>query len=273
VIPALPLERMAADPQWFANEVSAVAAGISVLALGASAVSVYYSRRQANAGEKQATEAAASRQISERALADQAAALKEQAENTARTFEIAARNAAAAEKSADHGAQSVELGRESMYRSLRAYVTIEGIEPSDWTGFPESPESGVIGLQRIPEAALVTVTNTGQTPARHLEIQYNMDVLHEFPQTAAEYDQHYRGWMPTDLGCNQKRTVRTKIVGKGTEDKLKSALDSSMSKLLVFGRIKYLDMFSDIENVTEFCFVYDTRRELFVPAGPVNSVR
>jgi len=114
--------------------------------------------------------------------------------------------------------------------------------------------------------------NTGQTPARHVEIQYNMDVVEDLPKAAAEYDQHYRAWMPTDLGCNQKRTVRARLI-KGLQEKLRSAADNPHYKLSVFGRVKYLDMFSDLENVTEFCFVYDARQEHFVPAGSVNSVR
>jgi hypothetical protein len=204
-------------------------------------------------------------------MADQAQALKAQAEDTARALELADRNAAAAEKSANHAAQSIEVGRESMYRSLRAYVTVETVEPAEWVGFSKvSP--GVLGCDKMPELALVTVVNTGQTPARHVEIQYNMDVLEELPKSAAEHDRHYRTWMPTDLGRNQRRTVRTKVIGKGVEEKLRAASDDPRYTLLVFGRIKYLDMFSDIENVTEFCFVYDARLEHFVPAGPVNSV-
>lgn len=242
-----------------------VAMIISILAWRAS-------QRQVKAGERQATAAETQLDLQAKTLQSQAEALRAQAEETARALELAERNAAAAERSANYAAQSIEVGRESMYRSLRAYVTIEQIEPAEWMGFSKAAP-GILGCDKMPEHALVTVVNTGQTPARHVQIQYNMDVLEEFPKSAAEYEEHYRTWMPTDLGRNQKRTVRAKLLGTGIEEKLRAASEDPHHQLSVFGRIKYLDMFSNIENVTEFCFVYDARLKHFVPTGPVNSVK
>jgi hypothetical protein len=242
------------------TEVSVV---VAIFALVIAALAWYENKRSADAAERQATEAEKTRQL-------QAGALKSQADDTSKALDIAMRNTDAAERSALHASDSVQLGRESLHRSLRPYVTIEEISPGPGI-IARIPQSAIdVNIYRVPREASITVINTGQTPACHLEIQYCMDVLDHYPQTSGEYDQQYRGWMPTDLGHNQTRTVLAKIIGK--DETLEPIASQFMRKLLVFGRVKYRDMFSDDDHVTEFCFIYDVRREQFVPAGPVNSV-
>jgi hypothetical protein len=167
-----------------------VAILISILAWRAS-------HRQAKAGERQATAAETQLDVQAKALQSQAEAIKAQAEDTASALELSERSADAAEKSASYAAQSIEVGRESMYRSLRAYVTIDNVEPAEWMNFLKtSPD--ILGSDKMPEHALVTVVNTGQTPARHVEIQYNMDSLRNSPgQQPSTTSAIVRGCLPT----------------------------------------------------------------------------
>ena len=254
---------MTADPQWFANNVAVAATVMSVLALGVAVISALYARRQASAGEvqaraalTQAEEATRSRKLSESALEAQAQALKSQAAATAQALALAERNAAAAEASADTAARSIAEAKESMHRSLRAYVTIDEILP-------------INNLENAPRDISIIVINTGQTPARRLHVLYRVVLLDGVPQTFAEGDSHYLTWMPTDIGKNQHRTVYGQFLGR--EELLAKVVDPSF-KFIVQGGIRYSDMFSDVEHTTEFCFIWDNRLRGFFPAGPANNI-
>jgi hypothetical protein len=248
---------MTADPQWFANKAAVFADVISGVALIVSVMSVWYARAQARAAGIQAVEATRSRELSEHALGDQAQALLSQAENTAVALALAARSAAAAEESAKIAEQSIVQAREATQRSLRAYVTIDQILPLDQNA------------DKAPREVSITVVNTGLTPARHLQVHYRVALLVDIPNSFAQYEEHYRTWMPTDIGRDQRRTVYGHFIGR---DELLAGVADHSSKLIVHGGVRYTDMFSDEERLTEFCFIWDVHLLAFFPAGPANNV-
>jgi len=199
--------------------------------------------------------ATASKESAEAAKAS-AGALGIQAQNTVKALEVAERNATAAEKSANTASESITLAKDSMRVSLRAYVTVEAILPVNQSG-------------QIPSEIGITVINTGQTPARHLEVLYRVVVLEEVPESFSLYADQYRTWMATDVGKDQRRTVFGRFFGR---DELLAKVQEISMKLIVHGGIRYNDMFSDEQRMTEFCFVWDVRLQAFFPIGPANNL-
>ena len=123
--------------------------------------------------------------------------------------------------------------------------------------------------QGVPKEVDVTVINTGQTPARRVEVLDCVWLLSEIPASFASLEREFREWMPTDLGKGQRRTVHSHFIGR---DELLATVAENTTRLVVCGFTRYRDMLSDDERRTEFCFVWDQRLQGFYPAGPMNNV-
>lgn len=168
-----------------------------------------------------------------------------------------ARSIKASEETAKAASESVKTAQESMQRTLRAYVTVDSIVPRTKTA------------EGVPREVDISVINTGQTPARHVEVQHCAWLLENTPTSFSDFTDRFRTWMPTDLGQGQRRTVHSHFIGR---DELLSTVVNNEFRFVVCGVVRYRDMLSDEERRTEFCFVWDQSLQGFYPAGPMNSV-
>jgi hypothetical protein len=234
-----------------------------VLALAAIVISIFAwtaARRQAIAADRQAKAA-------EETLEVQAKVIKSQGEDTRIALSLAERNAAASEESAKAAADSIAHARDSMQRTLRPYVTVQEITA---TRTVETPTISDVDARKVPTEVEIRVINTGQTPACRLEVKYHVAVLDEIPQSFAEHAQHFRTWVPTDVGRDQIREVYGRFLGK--DEILENVARNPSSRFLVYGAVVYQDMSSSAEHRTEFCHVWDVRVEKFFPIGPMNTL-
>ncbi len=192
---------MIADPQGFANQIATIAAVTSVIALIASVISIWYARTQCKA----AAEGTRSREFGERTVQAQADALKMQAEDFGKALTQAERSAAASEASARAADKSVAAVKESMQRTLRAYVTLDEASVVEFYG------------QKVPLDIRIALINTGQTPARKLEVLYHFAVLAEVPESFEAHRDQYKSWTPSDIGKDQRRMVFARLFCKQEE--------------------------------------------------------
>ena len=154
--------------------------------------------------------------------------------------------------------EQVQMNR----RLLRPYVTVFEITNGEMTA------------QRVPREAVMTVLNTGQTPATHLEILHYVfvcELADPLPHSIEAVADELRTWMATDIGKDQKRTVPGRYFAPDAEEKLAHIRDHTY-QFVVCGVVRYLDIFSAEPHSTEFCFVWDPRLEKFNPSGPLNRM-
>jgi hypothetical protein len=153
--------------------------------------------------------------------------------------------------------EGIAVTRDATARTLRSYITVDEIKPSEKTS------------QGVPREVDIAVVNTGQTPARTVEVLSCLWLDREIPKSFAEYEARFRTWMPTDLGKDQRRTVHSHFIGT---DEMLATATRTPNKLVVCGFARYRDMLSDDERRTEFCFAWDMRQQRFYPVGPMNNV-
>ena len=121
----------------------------------------------------------------------------------------------------------------------------------------------------VPREVDIAVVNTGQTPARSVEMLSCAWLVRETPSSFAEFESRFRPWSPTDLGRDQRRMVHSYFIGT---DEMLATANVTPNRLVVCGSVRYRDMLSADERRTDFCFVWDMRLQRFYPVGPMNKV-
>lgn len=158
--------------------------------------------------------------------------------------------------------ESIRQQAEATRMALRPYVTVDEIRVRD-----RSPHGN-------PMQVAITVINSGQTPARHLEVLHRAAVLPSVPQNLPAGVAGFTRWAPTDIGRDQRRTTYCGFVGK--DEVLDRLLDGQGGEprdwFIVYGTVQYRDTFSEDDRKTDFCFVWDNRLAAFYPIGPMNSL-
>ena len=165
---------------------------------------------------------------------------------------------AASEKSASAAGETAAIARETMQRTLRAYVVVKEVDPQNAKGLT------------MPNSVAVTIVNTGQTPSQEQYCFCEIEALQQVP-TKSKFDTQVPPHDIHDvLGINQ-----TRIVHRSTPPSTASpAQILQKSVLLVFhGLVKYKDMFTDEPHFTAFCYVWDPGYSEWVPTGPLNYVK
>jgi hypothetical protein len=169
-----------------------------------------------------------------------------------------AKSIKASNATARAAAASVEVAQEAMRRSLRAYVTVQSVNPS------------MRDAQQIPRAVELILVNTGQTPAIRPELLYHITVLASAPE--GQFDpngpEYYKS-LRADLGRDQ--TIRLHREKYPDDPELEGIRNRSRF-MMIYGALRYRDMFTDVERITEFCYGYDTLSQQFNPVGPMNRV-
>jgi hypothetical protein len=178
--------------------------------------------------------------------------LSKHAENAAASSKD---SADAARKSADAAVRGVELSQESMQRSLRAYVIVEGIEILSRI------------TNEIPSGINVCAMNTGQTPARGLELFYEFSILKAFPTSMNTKGKATLS--QSDIGRDQRRKWLAKQ--EYTQSDIQE-ISSGTSFLMAYGCVRYYDMFLDEPRHTYFSYAWDANHRYFYPAGPMNTL-
>lgn len=167
-----------------------------------------------------------------------------------------ARSIKASEQTAAAAAESAHLARESMQRSLRAYVTLERIDLRELDNL------------KIPTRINVCFINTGQTPARRLELFYSFTVRDNWPEK--DNDPIYGSTlMQADVGKDQRREFYAEYFRSAPQT---SDVQTGAKFLMIYGCAKYLDMFSDEPRYTHFSYAWNAKLQTFYPVGTLNSV-
>jgi hypothetical protein len=178
-------------------------------------------------------------------------ATKEAREDSIKALDIARQNANAAH-------ESVELAKESMERTLRAYVTVESAKPGR---FPENLRSG-------PTHFDVSISNTGQTPASDVVGRLRYIIHKQHPEES-------------DLGIEFTTELFRGVLGPGQATKMSLWISQSPDDgdvnawrrndgipLLVLGEVTYQDMLSKVTRKTIFCYKYES--PAMNPLGTLN---
>jgi len=165
---------------------------------------------------------------------------------------------AAAQQSADAAVRGVEISQASMQHTLRAYVTVKYVQVL-------SKEHS----HRIPYTINICVLNTGQTPARRLEMFYDFKVLNVWPKLASVDIKQFSTMMQSDIGKDQERKFFAEL--KASDAELASVVQGSQF-LMAYGCVRYYDMFSDEARYTYFSQAWDGTRHFFYPVGDMNSI-
>jgi hypothetical protein len=165
---------------------------------------------------------------------------------------------AASEETARSATASAAIAQAAMERSLRAYVTVERPEPFNQNA------------AKIPHDVNVTMINTGQTPARKLEIFCCFGVRdeHDLPKGFDAERDSLRKWNQTDIGKDQRRTIFEQYL-KEADFK---AIQEFSKLLVVFGAVRDHGMFSEQDRVTEFSYAWDVNRQHFSSVGEMNAI-
>jgi len=178
---------MAADPQWFANDVAVAAAVVSGIALAVAVMSAWYARRQALASERQAG-------AGEESVRLQAVALKSSAEDTARALQLAQASSDAAKASADALQAQAEHTRQALETAQRSAEAAERLAEANEALAITGQRGWLIvfkaqgAAQHLPEHSKVIVRaafvfrNVGKTPIAKIFLRHCEKVLPHDPK-------------------------------------------------------------------------------------------
>ena len=212
--------------------VALVVAGLS--AAGAILAAVYTGL--------QAREARRLRELSERALDEQADSSRRQVEQTQAAIRAAERSASASE-------QALEVARQSAENTIRAWLTVSNVTNSS--------------LDESPFQVDIDIRNVGQTPAVNIRGVYNIEVLEGLPEKV-EVDISVKGGRalgasPEPLRAWARRDIRPEL----------SRIKQGDVKLVLVGKTFYEDVFGRTRS-TGLCATYDLGLGRFV-AAPVHN--
>jgi hypothetical protein len=169
--------------------------------------------------------------------------------------EEAARSAEASTQSAEAARMSAATARESMERSLRPYVLVDGLKFSYDQG----------ALAR-PIACKLEIVNTGQTPAINVVVRTRFLVANRPPTIHDLNDLQTSQSVVGIVGSGQKAS-REVLFGISPDDaEIDSWLARSQS-LFVLGRITYFDPIADKERHTVFCHEGSAETKTFLASG------
>lgn len=161
-----------------------------------------------------------------------------------------------AEQNAQAAQQSAATARESMGRSLRAYVIVDELKV-------------VNKLENIllPVGVTIVITNAGQVPACDTYIECHAGVV--FLQTddcpgRYENDESIKQ-MRGVIGRDQKRDLDFGFT-EAFVRRHEPSLTFGRCQLQLRGSIKYLDVVANQQRQTDFNFVWHAQRGYFVPA-------
>jgi multidrug efflux pump subunit AcrA (membrane-fusion protein) len=245
-----------ADPQWFANDVAVVAIAISLFALTCSALSVWYSRKQAKAAETQASEATLMRELNEKALLDQAEALRRQAALAENAADAAHRSAVAAEESARLIAQG-----------QRAWVTIDAVQAAHAPVYLDRGQEITGHPEQIEFSAHTTIKNSGQTTANELRWTQELGIgalgPDDHPQYPAWDHANVVGSLGADAPTQLRNTIR--VSPEQWEDVVRGR-----QTLYLWGRAEYRDVFRVVRETTWY-LEYQRQTNEFSFADRFNS--
>ena len=165
---------------------------------------------------------------------------------------------AAAQQSADAAVRGVRLSEESMKHTLRAYVTVKHIEPK-----LQDPAN------KMPHQVNICVVNTGQTPARRLEMFYDFKILNAWPKLASVDIKKFSTMMQSDIGKDQERKFFAELNASITE---LATVTAQTHFLMAYGCVRYHDMFTEEPRHTYFSQAWDATRHFFYPVGDMNAI-
>jgi hypothetical protein len=243
---------------WAAVAVAFVSAFFTALQWASAYRSAAEAKRSADAAVEQATEARRSRELTEKALADQAEALKDQAKLAERSAEAAHRSAAAAEESARLAAQG-----------NRAWVVIDTIACHEYDlFFDRQEEMSGAPPKRIRVEVQTTVKNSGQTVAHDVLIDQELQITKFGPGNIPQFK-------PLGVTGRAGSLGPADVARFGNKDDIQYErwveIMEAGQTLSVWGKVEYDDVFK-VHHVTSWLYEFQPATKQFSRAEQFNSV-
>lgn len=166
-----------------------------------------------------------------------------------------------ATKDAEAAVKSVEFARESMVRNLRAYITVENVHAD----IGNHARSGRLYSFNI------VILNTGQTPARDVTVKYAHLLNNDNPNASTLANCKLHSHFAGTLGKEHHEIARLQMDSNDNPTLDHWWSNAETVTMVIFGEIRYRDMLTDEEHITQFCYKFQPGPQ-FYPYGPFNTI-